>query len=94
MSEDAKPGNQAPGAASGAAQDAAPELAEAAALLAHELRTPLTAVLANAEMLAAEPAVAADEELRTMAEGVVRAALRMNDLIGTRLDPLAGRSAP
>jgi signal transduction histidine kinase len=47
----------------------------------HDLRTPLTAILANAEMLAAEPAVAGDEELGWMVDGITRAADRMNKLI-------------
>jgi signal transduction histidine kinase len=47
----------------------------------HDLRTPLTAILANAEMLAAEPSVADDEELGWMVEGITRAANRMNKMI-------------
>jgi signal transduction histidine kinase len=47
----------------------------------HDLRTPLTAILANAEMLAAERAVADDEELGWMVEGITRAANRMNAMI-------------
>lgn len=49
--------------------------------VSHDLRTPLTAVLANAEMLASEPAVAGDDELTWMVDGVARAAQRMNKLI-------------
>jgi signal transduction histidine kinase len=49
--------------------------------IGHDLRTPLTAILANAEMLAAEPAVADDEELGWMVDGITRAANRMNTMI-------------
>jgi signal transduction histidine kinase len=49
--------------------------------VSHDLRTPLTAILANAEMLAAEPAVADDEELGWMVDGITRAANRMNKMI-------------
>jgi signal transduction histidine kinase len=51
------------------------------AQVSHDLRTPLTAILANAEMLAAEPAVSQDRELAWMAAAVERGARRMNDLI-------------
>lgn len=52
-----------------------------AAQLGHDLRTPLTAVVANAEMLAAEPAVAADRDLAWMVDSIARAAGRMDRMI-------------
>jgi signal transduction histidine kinase len=49
--------------------------------VSHDLRTPLTAVLANAEMLAGEPAVAEDEDVQWMADGIVRAVHRMDVMV-------------
>jgi signal transduction histidine kinase len=60
----------------------------------HDLRTPLTAVLANAEMLAAEPAVSADEELAWMVDGITRAAHRMNKMIEEMLGYARGGGVP
>ena len=54
--------------------------------VSHDLRTPLTAVLANAEMLAGEPAVAESEDLSWMVDGVTRAAERLNTMIERMLD--------
>ncbi len=54
--------------------------------VSHDLRTPLTAVLANAEMLASEPAVAESEDLSWMVSGVTRAAERLNTMIERMLD--------
>lgn len=54
--------------------------------VSHDLRTPLTAVLANAEMLASEPAVAESEDLSWMVAGVTRAAERLNTMIERMLD--------
>lgn len=53
--------------------------------VSHDLRTPLTAVLANAEMLAGEPAVAENPDLTWMVGGVERAARRMNAMIEAML---------
>lgn len=47
----------------------------------HDLRTPLTAVLANAELLAAEPGIAGDADLTWMVEAVNRGAHRLNDML-------------
>lgn len=49
--------------------------------ISHDLRTPLTAILANAEMLAGEKAVAEDDDLAWMVAGISRAAHRMNEMI-------------
>lgn len=49
--------------------------------VSHDLRTPLTAILANAEMLAGEPVVADDADLRWMVDGISRAAHRLNTMI-------------
>ncbi|HEU4514842.1 MAG TPA: HAMP domain-containing sensor histidine kinase [Nocardioidaceae bacterium] len=54
--------------------------------VSHELRTPLTAILANAEMLASEPAVGDSEDLSWMVGGIVRAANRMKVMIEQMLD--------
>jgi signal transduction histidine kinase len=62
--------------------------------VSHDLRTPLTAVLANAEMLAAEPAVAGDEELTWMVDGISRAAHRMNRMIEEMLAYARGGGDP
>ena len=53
--------------------------------VSHDLRTPLTAILANAEMLASEPTVVADADLRWMVDGISRAAHRMNSMIEAML---------
>lgn len=49
--------------------------------VSHDLRSPLTAVLANAEMLAAEPEVVGSPDLGWMVDGVRRAAGRMTTMI-------------
>jgi signal transduction histidine kinase len=49
--------------------------------VSHDLRTPLTAILANAEMLASEPAVSESEDLSWMVDGITRAANRLNVMI-------------
>jgi signal transduction histidine kinase len=54
--------------------------------VSHDLRTPLTAILANAEMLASEPAVAQSEDLTWMVDGVTRAAHRLNTMVDHMLD--------
>ncbi len=56
-------------------------LAAFAGQVSHDLRTPLTAILANAELLADEPVVAADPGLAPLATEVVRASLRMASMI-------------
>lgn len=61
------------------------DLTYLAAQVGHDLRTPLTAVVANAEMLAAEPAVAEDEDLSWMVENITRAAGRMDRMIEAML---------
>lgn len=52
----------------------------------HDLRTPLTAILASAEMLASEPAVAGNEDLSWMVGGITRAAHRLNTMIDNMLE--------
>jgi signal transduction histidine kinase len=54
--------------------------------VSHDLRAPLTAILANAEMLGSEPAVAGNEDLSRMVDGVTRAAHRLNTMIDHMLD--------
>ena len=49
--------------------------------VSHDLRTPLTAILANAEMLSAEPAVSEDDDLRWMVDGISRAAHRLDAMV-------------
>ncbi len=56
-------------------------LALFAGQVSHDLRSPLTAILANAELLATEPAVEADKELGSMVDAVSQAGQRMNRLI-------------
>lgn len=56
-------------------------LAAFAGQISHDLRTPLTAIMANAELLAEEPAVAVDPWLAQLASEVVRASLRMARMI-------------
>lgn len=56
-------------------------LAHFAGQISHDLRSPLTAILANAEMLAEEPAVEVDAELHSMVEAVSSAGHRMNRMI-------------
>jgi signal transduction histidine kinase len=56
-------------------------LALFAGQVSHDLRSPLTAILANAEMLAAEPAVEADKELLSIVDAVSAAGQRMNRMI-------------
>jgi signal transduction histidine kinase len=58
------------------------ELSRFAQQVSHDLRTPLTGILANAEMLAAEPLVQSDQDLRSTVDDIVVSALRMDDLIG------------
>jgi signal transduction histidine kinase len=88
-------------------EDATAELAEAreelerareqlslfAGQVSHDLRTPLTAILANAEMLAGEPATA-DPDVAWMLDGVTRAAHRLNTMIEQILDYAAHGGEP
>jgi len=62
--------------------------------VSHDLRTPLTAILANAEMLASEPAVKGDDDLTWMVDGITRAAQRMNRMIEQMLDYARVGGAP
>lgn len=62
--------------------------------VSHDLRTPLTAILANAEMLASEPAVKGDDDLTWMVDGISRAAHRMNRMIEQMLDYAREGGAP
>jgi len=62
--------------------------------VSHDLRTPLTAILANAEMLASEPAVKGDDDLTWMVDGITRAAQRMNRMIEQMLDYAREGGAP
>lgn len=61
-------------------------LGQFAGQVTHDLRTPLTAIVANAELLAGEPAVEASEDARWMADGILRGAGRMNQMIEHVLD--------
>lgn len=61
--------------------DVQQSIAEFAGLVSHDLRQPLTAMLANAEMLAYEPAVTEDPDLAHMATAVYAAGNRMARLI-------------
>jgi signal transduction histidine kinase len=56
-------------------------LSQLAGQISHDLRTPLTAVLANAELLAGEPAVQADAAVAATVEDITRAGEHMRDLI-------------
>lgn len=56
-------------------------LAAFAGQVSHDLRTPLTAIMANAEMLADEPVVAADPGLAPLANELISASLRMASMI-------------
>lgn len=53
-----------------------------AAQVSHDLRNPLTAIQTNAELLATEPAVVDDRDARTVVEGILAAATRMDQMIG------------
>jgi signal transduction histidine kinase len=57
------------------------DLALFAGQVSHDLRSPLTAILANAEMLASEPAVEIDPTLSAMVEAMTQAGQRMNRMI-------------
>lgn len=57
-------------------------LEDFASQVGHDLRNPLMVVSSNAELLAGEPAVAADPELTAMVEDVADASRRMNRMIG------------
>jgi signal transduction histidine kinase len=54
--------------------------------VSHDLRTPLTAMLLNTELVAEDPAVAEDEQLRTSLGAVMDAGRRMSRLIDDILD--------
>ncbi len=54
--------------------------------ISHDLRSPLTAILANAELLATEPAVETDLQLHAMVDAVSQAGQRMNRMIEEMLD--------
>ena len=49
--------------------------------VSHDLRSPLTAVLANAELLATEPVVAADPDASGLVSATIKAARRMATMI-------------
>ncbi|PWN03027.1 histidine kinase [Nocardioides silvaticus] len=53
--------------------------------VSHDLRSPLTAVLANAELLATEPAVVADAGAAELVQATIKAGHRMAALIDTIL---------
>lgn len=75
--------------------DPAPgQLAQLAAQVSHDLRTPLTAILANAEMLAAEPRVGEDPDLVWMVAAVERAARRMDAMIEQMVAYARGEGRP
>jgi len=61
-------------------------LALFAGQVSHDLRSPLTAILAYAELMAAEPPVKVDPELGSMVEAVSEAGQRMNRMIDEMLD--------
>lgn len=54
--------------------------------VSHDLRSPLTAVLANTELLATEPAVAADPSVLELVNATYAAGRRMSAMIDTILD--------
>lgn len=58
------------------------ELGRFAQQVSHDLRTPLAGILVNAELLAGEPAVQSDKDLRDGIDGIVASGRRMDDLIG------------
>ncbi|WP_210438789.1 sensor histidine kinase [Nocardioides xinjiangensis] len=58
------------------------DLSNFAQQVSHDLRTPLTGILANAELLAGEPVVQADDDLRVVVDDILLSGRRMNDLIG------------
>jgi signal transduction histidine kinase len=60
-------------------------LSDFAGQVSHDLRSPLTAVLANAELLAEEPAVAADPDTSRLVEATTAAGRRMAGMIDTIL---------
>ncbi len=57
-------------------------LALFAAQVSHDLRNPLTAIQVNSELLAGEPAVAADPGSAELVEAITQAAGRMDGMIG------------
>lgn len=61
------------------------DLALFAGQVSHDLRSPLTAILANAELLATEPAVAIEPSLSSMVEAMTQAGRRMDRMIGEML---------
>jgi signal transduction histidine kinase len=64
-------------------QQSAQALSDFAGHVSHDLRQPLTAVLANAEMLLDEPAIADDPEALKLAQATFAAGTRMAQLIDT-----------
>ncbi|GAA3812065.1 GAF domain-containing sensor histidine kinase [Nocardioides panacisoli] len=58
--------------------------------VSHDLRSPLTAVLANAELLATEPAVAADPDAAGLVSATIRAGRRMATMIERILEQARG----
>ena len=58
------------------------ELSLFAQQVSHDLRTPLTGILSNAEVLAGEPVVQDDGDLRVLVDDIAFSGRRMNDLIG------------
>ncbi len=54
--------------------------------VSHDLRSPLTAIMANAELLTLEPAVAEDRDVAALAQATLAAGRRMGSLIQGVLD--------
>lgn len=61
------------------------DLSRFAHQISHDLRSPLTAILNGAELLSQEPAVAGDDLLRAVVEGMLQSGRRMDALIDSVL---------
>ena len=56
-------------------------LSRFAGQISHDLRSPLTAILVTAELLAEEPAISSDEQLRPLLQSTIEAGRRMSSMI-------------
>jgi signal transduction histidine kinase len=70
------------------------QLTHFAAQVGHDLRTPLTAIIANTEILTAEPAVVADPDLAEIVAGTLHGARRLATLIDGILEQAAYGARP